>query len=75
MEAFKKLFKYLGVGGAFALIALTLILIFLIGPAMMLWGLILMGFDIEYSMKTFFGAALVIIALRAGGTSKSKSNG
>lgn len=75
MESFKKLFKYLGVGGAFALIALTIVLVFLIGPFMMLWGLNLMGFEIEYNIETFFGAALVIIALKAGSTSKGKSNG
>ena len=74
MEAFNKLLKYLGVGGAIALILFTLLLVFLIGPAILLWGLNLMGFEIEYSLKTFFGAALVIIALRAGtGSSKSKS--
>lgn len=73
MEAFKKLFKYLGVGGAVALIGLTALLVFLIGPALLIWGLNLMGMEVDYTVKTFFGAALVILALRAGGSAKSKS--
>ncbi len=74
MEAFKKLFKYLGVGGAVALIGITLLLVFLIGPFLLIVGLNWMGFEVEYTVKTFFGAALVILALRAGGASKNKSN-
>lgn len=73
MEAFKKLFKYLGIGGAVALLSLTVILVFLIGPALFIWGLNLMGIEVEYTVQTFFGAALVILALRAGSNAKSKS--
>ncbi len=72
MEAFNKLFKYLGIGGAIALILFTLVLVFLIGPAILLWGLNLMGFEVEYTIGTFFGASLIIIALRAGSGTGSK---
>jgi hypothetical protein len=72
MEAFNKLFKYLGIGGAIALILFTLVLVFLIGPAILLWGLNLMGFEVEYTIGTFFGASLIIIALRAGSGTRSK---
>lgn len=74
MESFKKLFKYLGVGGAVALIAITLLLVFLVGPFLLILGLNWMGFEVEYTMGAFFGAALVILALRAGGVPKKKNN-
>lgn len=65
MSAFNKLFKYLGVGGAAALIFFAILFIFVIGPLMLIWGLNLMGFEVAYSLKTFFGAGLVILALKA----------
>ncbi len=71
MSAFKKLFKYLGAGGAVALILLTVLLVFVVGPFMFIWGLNLMGFEVAYSIKTFFGASLGILALKATNT-KSK---
>jgi hypothetical protein len=39
---------------------------------MLIWGLNLMGVPIAYSIKTFFGASLVILALKATNTKGSK---
>ena len=68
MNAFNKLVKYLGVGGAAALALFAILFIFVIGPLMLIGGLNLMGFDIAYSFKTFFGATLVILALKSNST-------
>jgi hypothetical protein len=72
MNAFNKLIKYLGAGGAVALILIAILLIFVVGPFMLIWGLNLMGVSIAYSIKTFFGASLVILALKATNTKGSK---
>jgi hypothetical protein len=68
MSALNKLIRYLGAGGAVALIVLTALLIFVVGPFMLIWGLNLMGLEVAYSIKTFFGASLVILALKATNT-------
>lgn len=68
MNAFNKLIKYLGASGAVALILLSIILLFVVGPFMLIWGLNLMGLEVDYTIKTFFGASLVILALKATST-------
>jgi len=39
MNAFNKLIQYLGAGGAVALILIAILLIFVVGPFMLIWGL------------------------------------
>lgn len=55
------------------LLALIIALIAL-GPLMLLWGLDFMGFPVEYTLSTWFGAFLVqaFIGTAVGASNKAK---
>ena len=57
-----------GLAGGSAIIGaiLLLILIIGIGPALLIGGLNLMGLAVPFTLKTWFGAFLVMLVLRGG---------
>lgn len=65
MSALKKLSQVLGLGGTISLMIFVIVLLMFVGPLMLIGGLDLMGFDVNYSFKSFIGAALVLIAIRS----------
>lgn len=73
MSSLNKLIKYLGAGGAITLLVLTVLLIFVVGPFMLIWGLNLMGLEVAYSIKTFLGAGFVMLALKTSNTKGKES--
>jgi|DEB0MinimDraft_10_1074344.scaffolds.fasta_scaffold27534_4 hypothetical protein len=73
MSALKRLSQILGLGGTISLMILVVLILMFIGPLMLIGGMNLMGFEIEYSFKSFLGAALVLISFRSV-MSRSKSS-
>ncbi len=65
----------IGIGiGIILLAAIVLLVVGSIGGIILIWGLNLMGFAIPYTLKTIFGALVVILSLRptSFGSSKEK---
>jgi len=65
----------IGIGiGIILLSAIVLLAVGSIGGIILIWGLNLMGFAIPYTLKTIFGALVVILTLRptSFGSSKEK---
>lgn len=58
-----KVSKYLKTLGRFLGISVTFLFLIFIGPFLMVWGLNLMGLDVPYSLKSFFGAFLLILSV------------
>lgn len=54
------LLKSIGLSAKVATLIFFAIFIALLAPLVFLWGLNLMGFEVEYSLKTLFGAFLVL---------------
>lgn len=52
-------------------ILFVLFLLLLISGAALIFGLNLMGFNLEYTVRTCLGACLVILMLRSSGSSDS----
>lgn len=66
-----KLKSLLEIGGILGLGA-TIIFLLIVGPLCLIWGLNLLGFDIEYSFGSLFGGFLVMLVLRGGGSNPKK---
>lgn len=45
------------------LLILVFVLIFVVSPILLIFGLGLLGFDIALTFRTFFGAQLVLLAI------------
>jgi hypothetical protein len=73
MSALKRLSQILGLGGTISLMILVIAVLVFLGPLMLIAGLNLMGFEVEYSFKTFLGAALILLAFRSS-MSRSKAS-
>jgi hypothetical protein len=71
MSALEKILKKAGIGGAVGLGLVVLLGLFVVSPILLIWGLNLMGFPIDYTWKTILGAILVILIIRPSGTSKN----
>lgn len=65
MKSFKKLSAILGLGGTVAAIIFLIVVLVVLGPLLLLWGLDLMGIEVQYTFKTFLGAFLVLLAFRS----------
>ncbi len=56
----------IGIGGWASLILSTILLMFIINPFLLITGIKLMGFDIEYTVWTFIGAYIFMTSVRGG---------
>jgi uncharacterized membrane protein YeaQ/YmgE (transglycosylase-associated protein family) len=72
MTYIQKLTRKLTSAGALSFVIFFILGIFLVSPFLLLLGLDFMGFDVDYTFKSFMGAILVIIVLRVP---TQKSNG
>lgn len=63
----------MGLGGTISLMIFVFAILVFIGPLMLISGLDLMGFEVDYGYKSFFGAVLVLLAFRSV-MSRSKSS-
>jgi uncharacterized membrane protein YeaQ/YmgE (transglycosylase-associated protein family) len=72
MTYLQKLTRKLTSAGALSFVIFFILGIFLVSPFLLLLGLDFMGFDVDYTFKSFMGAILVIIVLRVP---TQKSNG
>lgn len=72
MTYLQKLTRKLTSAGALSFVIFFIIGIFLVSPFLLLLGLDFMGFDVDYTFKSFLGAILVIVVLRVP---TQKSNG
>jgi len=72
MTYLQKLTRKLTSAGALSFVIFFILGIFLVSPFLLLLGLDFMGFDVDYTFKSFLGAILVIIILRVP---TQKSNG
>lgn len=68
MNKFKSFLK-LG-GGIFGLV-ITILLLIIVGPLCLIWGLNLIGIDTPYTFGSIFGSFLIMLVLRGGSSSKS----
>jgi hypothetical protein len=73
MSKFQKLAKILGLGGAVSVIIFLLLILLLFSPLALLFGLDLIGLDIEYNFKSFIGAMAILFAVRSA-TSRRNSD-
>lgn len=64
MTYLQKLTRKLTSAGALSFVIFFIIGIFLVSPFLLLLGLDFMGFDVDYTFKSFLGAILVIVVLR-----------
>jgi len=65
----KKILSALGLGSGIILVILFILFMFVVGPLLFVYGLNLIGFETAYTFETLFGAFLIMIVLRGGGTS------
>jgi uncharacterized membrane protein YeaQ/YmgE (transglycosylase-associated protein family) len=72
MSPLQKLLQKIGFGGSVLALLLIIIGFFIIGPLFLLWGLDLMGFEVQYGFKSFIGAGLVIFVMRPSSFTKTK---
>jgi hypothetical protein len=61
--------------GVTLVVAFFVICLFALVPAILVWGLQMMGFGVSLNIKSWMGAILVIVILKiVGGTSGTKKN-
>jgi len=72
MTHWQKMMRKLTSAGALAFVVLFFLGIFVVSPLFLLIGLDLLEFNVDYSLKNFLGAILIIIVMRVP---TQKSNG
>jgi hypothetical protein len=61
----KKFIAKIGLGGAVGMTLFVILGLMIFSPMLLIGGLNLMGFPVPFTIKTIFGAILVVLVLRS----------